>query len=107
MLVNMDYGLSNTVVKKIQQVLSEHPDVQKAVLYGSRAMGNYKPGSDIDLTLEGDALTLQQLNAIGNEIDDLLLPYELDLSIYHQIDSPDLLEHIKRVGEMFYSRAKD
>lgn len=103
----MDYGLSNTVVKKIQQVLSEHPDVQKAVLYGSRAMGNYKPGSDIDLTLEGDALTLQQLNAIGNEIDDLLLPYELDLSIYHQIDSPDLLEHIKRVGEMFYSRAKD
>jgi len=103
----MDYGLSNTVVKKIQQVLSEHPDVQKAVLYGSRAKGNYKPGSDIDLTLEGDALNLQQLNAIGNELDDLLLPYEFDLSIYHQIDSPDLLEHIKRVGETFYSRAKD
>lgn len=99
----MAYGLKDSVIKKIQQVLSEHPEVQKAVLYGSRAIGNYKPGSDIDLTLEGDALTLTQLNTIGNELDDLLFPYELDLSICHQIDNPDLLEHIDRVGVVFYS----
>ena len=83
-------------------MLAGHPDVQKAVLYGSRAMGNYKSGSDIDLTLEGEALTLRQLNAIEIELDDLLLPYELDLSICHQIDNPDFLEHIKRVGVFFY-----
>lgn len=102
----MLYGLKESVVQKIQQVLSNHSEVQKAVLYGSRAMGNYKPGSDIDLTLEGAALTLKQLNGIEDKLDDLLLPYELDLSIFHQIDSPDLLEHIKRVGLIFYSRAK-
>lgn len=102
----MLYGLKESVVKKIQQVLSNHSDVQKAVLYGSRAMGNYKPGSDIDLTLEGAALTLKQLNDIEDKLDDLLLPYELDLSIFRQIDSPDLLEHIKHVGLIFYSRAK-
>ena len=67
-------------------------------------MGNYKSGSDIDLTLEGEALTLRQLNAIEIELDDLLLPYELDLSICHQIDNPDLLEHIKRVGVVFFTR---
>jgi predicted nucleotidyltransferase len=68
-------------------------------------MGNYKPGSDIDLILEGMALTLKQLNIIENELDDLLLPYELDVSIYHQIDNPDLLEHVERVGVVFYTKA--
>ena len=100
----MIYGLKETTVKQIQQVFAGYPDVQKAVLYGSRAVGNYKRGSDIDLTLEGEALTLKQLNAMGIELDDLLLPYEIDLSIYHQIDNPDLLEHIKRVGVVFYTR---
>ena len=100
----MIYGLKQTVVNKIQQVLSGHSDVQKAILYGSRAMGSYKPGSDIDLILEGTALTLKQLNNIENELDDLLLPYELDLSIYHQIDNPDLLEHVKRAGVVFYTK---
>jgi len=98
------YGLKQSVVNKIQQVLSDHSDVQKAILYGSRAMGSYKPGSDIDLILEGTALTLKQLNNIENELDDLLLPYELDLSIYHQIDNPDLLEHVKRAGVVFYTK---
>ena len=100
----MIYGLKQSVVNKIQQVLSDHSDVQKAILYGSRAMGSYKPGSDIDLILEGTALTLKQLNNIENELDDLLLPYELDLSIYHQIDNPDLLEHVKRAGVVFYTK---
>ena len=102
----MMYGLKETAVEQIQKVLSDYPDVQEAVLYGSRAMGNYEPGSDIDLTLKGPALTLKQLNAIEVEMDDLLLPYELDLSIYHQIDNPDLLEHIKRVGVVFYTRTR-
>ena len=102
----MIYGLKETVVKRIQQILSAYPDVHNAILYGSRAIGNYKSGSDIDLTLEGAGLTLKQLNAIANELDDLLLPYELDLSIYHQIDNPELLEHIKRVGVAFYARAE-
>lgn len=102
----MIYGLKETTVKKIQQVFSEYPDVQQAILYGSRAMGNYQPGSDIDLTLRGEALTLKQLNAIEIELDDLLLPFELDLSILDQIDHADLLEHIKRVGVVFYSRSE-
>jgi predicted nucleotidyltransferase len=101
----MIYGLKKTVVKKIQQVLSGYPDVQKAILYGSRAMGKYKSGSDIDLTLKGARLTLRQLNSIENELDDLLLPYDIDLSIHHQIENPDLLEHVKRAGVIFYARS--
>ena len=100
----MGCGLKDKVVKQIQQVLSGYPNIQKALLYGSRAMGNYEPGSDIDLTLKGESLNVKQLNSIECELDDLLLPYELDLSIFHQIDNPDLLDHIKRKGVVFYTR---
>lgn len=80
--------------------------VDEAILYGSRAKGDYKPGSDIDLALKGEKLDLKELNRIALALDDLFLPYTFDLSIYHRIDNPDLLEHIARVGRIFYRKSK-
>jgi len=96
------FGLSDHTIEAIQNVLRDYPQVQKAVLYGSRAMGNYRPGSDIDLTLLGPYLDLTTLHKIEDELDDLLLPYKIDLSIYHQIKNPEFLDHINRVGKVFY-----
>lgn len=96
------YGLSNQNIEAIQRVLKMHPKVVKAILYGSRAKGNYRPNSDIDLTLQGEQLEYADLVAIDNALDELLLPYTIDLSLYHQIENPDLIEHIKRVGNVFY-----
>jgi len=79
--------------------------VTKAVIYGSRAKGNYKNGSDIDLTLYGNELTHKISLAILVELDDLLLPYTIDLSIYAMLDHADLREHIEQVGMVFYERA--
>ncbi len=73
-------------------------------LYGSRAKGNYRDGSDIDLTLMGDALSHAQLNRIETQIDDLLLPYTIDLSLFEHIDNANLIDHIRRVGVVFYAR---
>jgi uncharacterized protein len=99
------FGLSEATIKKIQTVLARYPQVETAVLYGSRAKGNYKPGSDIDLTLYGgEELALTVLLRIMSEIDDLLLPYSVDLSIFHTINDPDLIDHIKCVGVPFYER---
>ncbi len=78
----MKYGLSNRTLQKIQSVLSHYPQVERAILYGSRATGTYRNGSDIDLTLYGDALTHSILSRIDTELDDLLLPYTIDLSIF-------------------------
>ncbi len=103
----MRFGLKNVTIKKICAIFSRYPQVEKAVIYGSRAKGNYKNGSDIDLTLCGDAdLTLKVLYKIMNELDDLLLPYTIDLSIFSDISDPDLVEHIKRVGVIFYARTE-
>ncbi|MBJ6799662.1 nucleotidyltransferase domain-containing protein [Geomonas propionica] len=100
----MNCGLSDRTIESIQTVLSRHTAVEKAVLYGSRAKGNYKPGSDIDLTLLGDSLTSSELGTIAEELDDLLLPYQIDLSIFTQITSVELQKHIKRVGLVFFER---
>ena len=96
------YGLTNSAITAIQSVLKKHPKVSKAILYGSRAKGNYRPASDIDMTLQGEQLNYAELVKIDNELDDLLLPYTIDLSIYQSIENPDLIDHIKRVGQVFY-----
>lgn len=97
------FGLPDEAVEKICGVLARYPQVEKAILYGSRAKGNYKRGSDIDLTLYGDeTLTMDVLYKIMTELDDLLLPYMIDLSIFRHISDPDVVDHIKRVGVTFY-----
>jgi predicted nucleotidyltransferase len=102
----MKYGLSADTIRKIRLVLGRYPQVQQAILYGSRAKGTYKNGSDIDLTLRGDAdLTLNVLYKILTDLDDLLLPYTIDLSIFSDIEDPDVIEHIQLVGVTFYERA--
>ena len=103
----MKYGLSERTLQKIQGVLSHYPQVERAILYGSRATGTYRNGSDIDLTLCGDALTHSVLSRIDSELDDLLLPYTIDLSIFHQIDNSAMVEQIRRVGVNFYEKSAD
>jgi predicted nucleotidyltransferase len=94
------FGLDEKTINKITQVFTRHVEVTGAVLYGSRAKGNYKLGSDIDITLKGEDLTLTILNRIEQEIDELNLPYSMDLSIFHQIDNQDLIDHIIRMGKV-------
>ena len=98
----MKYGLKKNIIQNIRTVFAAFPQVEEVVLYGSRAKGNYKPGSDIDLTVKGDKLNLSALNKISLQLDDLYLPYTFDLSVYKHINSPELLDHIKRVGVSFY-----
>lgn len=98
------FGLKEATVQKICGVFAKYPQIEQAVIYGSRAKGNYKNGSDIDLTLHGKDLTHDILYQILIEIDDLLLPYTVDLSIFHTLKDPDFIDHIQRVGIMFYEK---
>lgn len=99
------FGLPQATVQAIQAVLSRHPGVVRAVVYGSRAKGTFRPGSDIDLALFGDGLTGDDLLSIDVEIDDLDLPYMVDLSLFAQIENAALRSHIERVGQDLYRRA--
>ncbi len=97
-------GLKEHTIAQINSVFAKYNTVNKAILYGSRAKGNYRNSSDIDLTLVGNDLNLNTLFNIENDLDDLLLPYKIDLSILKKIENNDLVEHISRVGVVFYEK---
>jgi predicted nucleotidyltransferase len=105
----MRYGLEEQTIRDIQKALAKHPIIDKAVLYGSRAKGTNKQGSDIDLCLFGESLNQKILYQIETTLDDLGLPYRFDLCAYQALSNNDLIEHIDRVGffsttDMFRAR---
>jgi len=98
----MNIGLNAS--EKMTNIFSSHAQLEKVVLYGSRAKGTFKQNSDIDITIIGSQLNLSNLQQIETELEDLLLPYKIDISIYHHITNPDLIEHISRVGKVLFVR---
>ena len=100
----MKFGLKPETIDKINSVFIKYPEVEQVIIYGSRAKGNYRNGSDIDITLKGKDLNDKIRSKISWDIDDLNTPYLFDISIFDQLNSPDLEEHIERVGQVFYSK---
>lgn len=100
----MRFGLTRETIAEIHAVLAGFPSIDRAILYGSRAKGTYEPGSDIDLCLEGAKLTTSDLISVISALDNTLLPYSFDLSLKHHLNELPLIEHIERVGQLFYER---
>jgi len=105
--MNKRFGLDESIISQVHKILEKHPQIEQVIIYGSRAKGNYRKGSDIDITLLGGDLDIRILHQIELEIDDLLLPYIFDISIFSQIENNDLIDHINRVGQIFFSGRKN
>ena len=98
----MPYGLSQPVLNKLIIVFQKIPEIEEVVLFGSRAKGTYKEGSDIDLALKGARLDMQILRKIELYVEGQLLPYRVDIILFHQIKEEALIGHINRVGICIY-----
>jgi predicted nucleotidyltransferase len=98
----MDYGLQQKDIDAINSIFIQYSLIEKVIIYGSRAKGTYKNGSDIDLTIIENGLTFTEFLEIENKLDDLLLPYKIDLSQKRKISNQDLIEHIQEFGQEFY-----
>ena len=98
------FGLTPDIIRNIKEAFSKFSQIEKVILYGSRAKGNYKDGSDIDITLLGENLNLKTVYALETVIEELYLPYTFDISIFTQINNDDLIEHILSVGKVFYTK---
>jgi len=98
------FGLTQVELNEVIRILEAFDAVQGAILFGSRAKGSHKPGSDIDIALIGDNLEscITQIAYQLNE--ELTLPYFFDVLDYKNISHQDLKEHIDRVGVRFYSK---
>ena len=98
-------GLSKTVLEKLRRVFAAGPGIERVILYGSRAKGTHRKGSDIDIAILGESLDFTALLRIETEIDDLMLPYMMDVSLFHHLDNGELIEHIRRRGITIYESA--
>jgi uncharacterized protein len=101
-----DFGLPTSTVDTIRRILAEVSALEKAVIYGSRAKGTHRPGSDIDLALFGDKLDIDTLGRIATRLEESPIPYQVDLSIFRLIEHAGLRDHIERAGQLFYDASR-
>lgn len=98
------FGLRVNDINKINSIFESNPKIHKAILFGSRAKGNFEAGSDIDIALKGSALNLDDILSSFSEIEKLSLPYKVDIVIFERINEEALIDHITRVGVILFDR---
>ena len=98
-------GIPQANSQQLLELIRSHPHVQKVVLYGSRALGRQRAGSDVDLCLVAPSMALGELLELGAALDDLLLPWQIDLQLRHLIAHEGLVAHIERAGQLLWERS--
>lgn len=101
MTKNKRFGLSEGAYNKIAKLLNQFPEFEKVQIFGSRALGTFREGSDIDLVVFGGHISREALRRFKIFYDDLNLPYQMDLIHYESIDNPALKKHIDENGVLF------
>ena len=102
--INNDIGLKDQQIENIKQVFSGYNHVDEVIIYGSRALGNYRKASDIDLAIKGENLNSTDEMRITFDLDDLMLPYKFDITIYKHIKNRQLRHHIDQFGKVIYKK---
>lgn len=98
MTAALSWGLPPAALQSLLEVLAQYPEINSVTLFGSRAKGNWLPGSDIDLCLDAPGLSMARRLELENRLDDLLLPWRIDLLLRHEIENDALLAHVARIG---------
>lgn len=101
----MQFGLKESDLDYIVNVVKEFKEIEKAVIFGSRAKGNYKPGSDVDIAIYGDDVTFDTLSTLHSMLEQRSpLPYFFDIIDYTHLNHNELREHIDRVGSVIFKK---
>jgi len=100
----MSFGIPQKSMEKILDALAQIKEIEKASIFGSRSMGNYKNGSDVDIAIYGIRITPEILNKISIQLNEKLpLPYYFDVVHYESLKHEGLKEHIDKFGKNFYN----
>lgn len=97
----MKFGLKENIIEQVNSVFEKYLEIEEVIIYGSRAKGNFKPGSDIDMVIKGKDVSHSLINRISLDIDDLYLPYTFDIARYSVLNET-LSKNISTAGKIFY-----
>jgi predicted nucleotidyltransferase len=100
----VNFGLSDNTIDRLHEVFRRYDEVEEVIIYGSRAKGNFRNGSDIDIIVKGNRINRKIMSSIWQDIEDLNFPYKVDLSDFQVLNTPDLSDHIERVGKVIYRK---
>jgi predicted nucleotidyltransferase len=103
----MDDGLKEQERARIREVLDSESKVRRAVIFGSRAMGTFRPSSDLDLALEGDAMHLADLARIKSKLAEQNMAIDVDLIVRDTIGNTKLEDHIQTFGREWYRKKEE
>lgn len=99
----MNFGLSDKTLNYLINAFKEFNEIESVKIFGSRALGNYKRGSDVDLSLIGSAVDEKTVIALSRRLNqELPLPYYFDIIAYNKIKNQALIEHIDKFGIKIY-----
>ena len=99
------YGLLDRDLRYMLEAVSKYAEIEEAIIFGSRAMGNYKNGSDVDLALKGSGIDRTIVRRLYDDLnEEYPLPYFFDLVNYDDIANEELKEHIDSQGKCIYRR---
>ncbi len=94
-----DFGIDSDTLQRLSEILLSNQKVSRAVVFGSRAKGDFQKGADIDIALSGSKICIQDILSMKMRIEELTLPFTIDLIRYENISNQELKEHIKREGK--------
>ncbi|RYG40927.1 MAG: nucleotidyltransferase domain-containing protein [Chitinophagaceae bacterium] len=97
------FGLTQRSIKELHTIFSKYPDITRVNIFGSRAKGNYKTGSDIDLAIINEGLSPKTISRVLGECNESSLPVKVDLVDFNALTNPEFIDHINRIGVPFYS----
>ncbi|MCK4563836.1 MAG: nucleotidyltransferase domain-containing protein [Verrucomicrobia bacterium] len=101
----MAFGLTEKDIELIRSAIEAHSEIEEVVVFGSRARGNHKNGSDVDLAVKGNRVSLRTISRLGTQLnEELPLPYQFDVIDYASIDTRALTEHIDSFGKVLFQR---
>ena len=98
----MKYGLSAEIINQLQTVFQGYADIESVYMFGSRAAGTFRDGSDIDLAVIAPAMTDSTFTALWNEVDALPLVFKVDCIHFEQLENKVLKKKILEQGVQFY-----
>ena len=99
------FGISQNSYTLILEEIQKYPQIEEVLIFGSRAKGTFRNGSDIDLAIKGkDCSPELALKISGTLNNELPIPYYIDVLDYDSLQNAELKQHINRVGLQFYSQ---